>query len=68
MEDSKSGEDGERTRTRRAGRCFGDSLGEVAARRSKVEFCEVLLEPVGVSNGLLLRAVRCKASGVERES
>jgi hypothetical protein len=68
IEDSRSGEDGERSRTRRAGRNLGDGLGELATRRSEVEFCEVLLDSVGVPNDRLLRGVRCEASGVERDS
>lgn len=65
IDDSRSGEDGERSRMRRAGRCCGDGLGEFATRRSEVKFCELLLEPVGVPNDRHLRGVRCKASGVE---
>lgn len=65
MEDSNSGEEGERSRTRRADSCFGDALGEFAARSSEVEVCEGLLEPVGVPNERLLRGVRCEDSRIE---
>lgn len=63
IEDSKLGEVGERTSTRRAGLRLGDGLGDFEARKS--EFWDVRREAVGVPNERLLRGV---LSSVDRDS